>query len=129
MSGTSYAPGYPARSLPLGVAILAILIGVVGFFFLLAGALLLAVHFAILGGGGIFVHGWVGELLLVILGIVLLAVASGLWDRRLWALALTVLVLVLVLLGNIVAGALVSLSSVVVVLLLVYLVLVRQHFT
>lgn len=120
---------YPSSRLPLGVAILAILIGIVGFFYLIGGILLLVLRFGLLGTGPLFVGGPLGAVLLLILGIVLLAVASGLWGRELWALALTALVLVLILIGNILEGALVSLSTVVVVLLLIYLIAVRDHFT
>jgi hypothetical protein len=126
----SYNPNasFPPRSLPLGVAILAILIGVVGFFYLIGGILLLVLHLTLPGSSALLVGGWVGAIVLAIVGVVLLAVATGLWDRHLWALALTVLVLLFIFLGNLVNHALVSVSTIVVVLLLVYLVLVRHHF-
>ncbi len=127
MGATSYAP-FPPRSLPLGVAILAILIGLFGFFYLIGGLLLLVLSIGLAGAHGLFVAGPVGALFLVLFGVVLLAVAWGLWGRELWALALTALVLILIFLGNLLSGALVSLSTVVVVLLLVYLFLVRDHF-
>jgi hypothetical protein len=124
--GSSY-PSSP--SLPLGVAVLAILIGIIGFFFVLGALLLLILGVALGGTSGLFVGGVVGKLLLLIFGVVLMVVASGLWHRELWALALTILVLVLILIGEVVAGRLLSVTSVVVILLLVYLVLVREHFT
>ncbi len=123
-----HGASYRSPTLPLGVAILAILIGIFGFFYVIGGLLLLLLSVAIGGSHGLFVAGPLGAIFLLLFGVVLLAVAYGLWGRELWALALTALVLILILVGDAVSGALVSLSSVVAVLLLVYLILVRGHF-
>lgn len=122
----SYSPR--SSALPLGVAILAIVVGLVGFLFVLGALLLLILHAGFGVGGGLFVGGFIGELLALIFGIVLLVVASGLWHQELWALALTIVVLLLILVGNALDGALVSLGSLIVVVLLIYLLVVRDHF-
>jgi len=126
-SGSTY--GNIGR-LPLGVAILAILVGVFGFLIFLVGLLLLVFGTSLaIGGGMVAVFGTTGTiagLVFLIIGLVILAVASGLWDQELWALALAIIVLLFygVLeflsqswLGLLVVGALVA-----------YLVAVSNHF-
>jgi hypothetical protein len=84
------------QRLPLGVAILAILIGVFGFFVLAVGLLALLVGAAAGFGSPTTVFGLTGTiaaLILVLIGAIVLAVASGLWDQELWALALAIIVL------------------------------------
>jgi hypothetical protein len=116
--------------LPLGVAILAILIGVFGFFVLLVGVLLLVFGTAVtLGGGSVAVFGTAGAiagLIITIIGIVILAIASGLWNQELWALALAIIVLLFY--GVIEFLAQSWLAVLVVGALLVYLVAVSSHF-
>ena len=121
-----------SSTLPLGVAILAVLVGIVGFLYLLVGALLL-LHVAAVGGFASFGGGTLGSLIVLILGLVLLVVARGLWDLELWALALAVLILVLLLAANLyrlLVGPGASLVSILIeVVLLVYLVAVSNRFT
>jgi hypothetical protein len=117
--------------LPLGVAILAVLIGIFGFFILLLGVLLLlSVAGLALGGLGITsvfgVTGLVAGLVIVIVGAVILAVATGLWDQELWALVLAILVLLFYGFVEFSNGSWFGLL--IVVLLLVYLVAVSRHF-
>jgi hypothetical protein len=120
----------PARTLPLGVAILAVLIGIVGALFLIASILLLlfsgVVYFH---AAALFGYSLLGAILLLIVGIILLVVASGLWHLELWALVLSIIVLLVLLANNVVQGAIISLSTLVLALLLVYLVAVHRHFT
>jgi hypothetical protein len=119
------------RPLPIGVAILAILIGIVGFFFLLVGVLaifgVLFFHGYLLFGGGLL-----AALITLIVGIVLLAVAGGLWNQELWALALAILVLVILLAWNLYdflfGGPYSILSIVIEAVLLVYLIAVSNRF-
>lgn len=121
-----------AANRPLGVAIIAILIGIFGAFTVLGGLLLLVgvtVGLAVgvpsfLGVGGILL-----ALIVLILGVVLLAVAYGLWDLRMWALALAVIVLLLEIVFYGLAGAYLSVGFIVSVLLLIYLVAVSRHFS
>ncbi|MGI0052807.1 MAG: hypothetical protein ACREC5_07435 [Thermoplasmata archaeon] len=120
-----------SSKLPLGVAVLAILIGVVGLLYVISG-LLLILGFAALFGFTLSA-GLVGGLVALVVGIVLLVVASGLWDLELWALALAVLVLLFLLAENafrIFTGAGgSSLALLIEVVLLIYLIAVSSHFT
>lgn len=121
-----------SSTLPLGVAILAVLIGIVGFVYVLVGLLLL-IHFGALGGLALFGQSTLGSIIVLVLGIVLLVVARGLWDLEVWALALAVLVVLLLLAGNVYSfltgGGASIISMIVEVLLLVYLIAVSNRFT
>jgi|SRR5580700_8009354 hypothetical protein len=115
--------------LPLGVAILAILIGIFGFFVLLAGiiVILFGVGIGLAAGSTVFgIGGLVGGIIVLILGIVILAVASGLWDQELWALALAIIVLLFYGVVEFVSSS--WLGLLIVVALLIYLVAVANHF-
>jgi hypothetical protein len=116
--------------LPLGVALLAVLIGIFGFFVLLAGLLLLIFGTAYVFGVGavtVFgVGGVVGALIVVLVGVVILVVASGLWDQELWALALAILVLLFYGVVEFLSAS--WLGLLIVVALLIYLVAVSGHF-
>ncbi|MGD0588795.1 MAG: hypothetical protein ABSA63_08410 [Thermoplasmata archaeon] len=117
--------------LPLGVAILAVLIGIFGFFVIVLGLLLLlgAAGVAFGGLGLVSVFGTTGTIagaIVLIIGVIILGVAVGLWNQEMWALVLAILVLL-------VYGAVDFLASswlglVIVVVLLVYLVAVARHF-
>jgi hypothetical protein len=127
----SSSSGYSSIGrLPLGVAILAILIGVFGFFVLLVGVLLLVFGTALaLGGGSVAVFGTTGAiagLIFLILGIIILAVASGLWNQELWALALAIIALLFFGVVEFVSGS--WLALLIVGALLVYLIAVSRHF-
>lgn len=120
----------PPRTLPLGVAILAILIGLLGVLLLAASILLLIVSgYGYFHDLAFFGVSFLGGLLLLIFGIVLLVVAVGLWRLELWALVLSIIVVLISLLGRLVAGPILSLGTLILVLLLVYLVAVHRHFT
>ena len=119
----------PSRNLPFGVAILAVLIGIFGAFVLIVGLLiLLAVGLGAASSAALFGLSFLGGLLMTIVGIVILAVAKGLWDRELWALILSIIAIGFLLLGVLLRGAVFSLEGVILVVLLVYLVLVNRHF-
>jgi hypothetical protein len=134
---TSNADGYGRSTkegeLPILVGLLAILIGLFGFFFLIVGILLVAASVGVLGlpavgayaivSGGALVAG----LVTLIFGAVLVTVATGLWDLELWALVLTGAVVV-VLIALLVVAADFGWSLLIAVGLLAYLVLVRGHF-
>jgi hypothetical protein len=115
--------------LPLGVAIIAVLVGIFGFFVLLLGVLiaLLGVGLGLGGGSTVFgLGGVIGGLIILIIGLVILAVAYGLWNQELWALVLAIIVLLFY-------GAVEFVSRswfgfAIVVILLVYLVAVSNHF-
>jgi hypothetical protein len=123
--------GYPnIGRLPLGVAILAILIGIFGFFVLLGGVVLLVFGTGLAYGAGnltIFGSGsTVAGLVLLVVGILTLAVATGLWDQELWALALAVIVLLFYGFLDFLSQS--WFSFLIVAVLLVYLVAVSGHF-
>ncbi len=125
------APGY-APSRPLGVAILAMLVGIYGFLVFLGGLLLLIgasvssfvtlpEHF---GGYSGFVLG----LIVLIIGLVILGVAVGLWRLRMWALVLALIVTFIELLLNALAHNFISLGFILSLIVFVYLLAVSRHF-
>jgi hypothetical protein len=117
--------------LPLGVAILAVLIGLFGFVILLVGLLLL-LSIAGLALGGVAVTsifgvtGTLAGLIILIIGVIILAVATGLWDQELWALVLAIVVLLFYGAAEFTSGNWLGLG--IVALLLVYLAAVSGHF-
>jgi hypothetical protein len=116
-------------TLPLGVAILAVLIGIFGLILAIVGVLiLLAVGLGAASGAAAFGVSTLGGILLLLVGIVILAVARGLWDQELWALVISIIAIGFLLLGVIVAGALFSLEGLILVVLLIYLAVVNRHF-
>jgi len=117
--------------LPLGVAILAVLVGIFGFFILILGLLLMfAAAGVALGGLGVTsvfgMTGAIAGLIVLVVGIVILGVAVGLWNQELWALVLAILVLIFFGVVDFIASS--WLGLVIVVLLLVYLLAVARHF-
>ncbi|MGD0718752.1 MAG: hypothetical protein ABSA15_04140 [Thermoplasmata archaeon] len=117
--------------LPLGVAILAILIGIFGFFVLIGGLLLLltvaGVSLGALGVTVVFGMTGIGAAIIVlVVGLVILGTAFGLWNQELWALVLAIIVLLFYAVVEFLGSA--WLGLVIVVLLLVYLVAVSSHF-
>jgi hypothetical protein len=115
--------------LPLGVAILAVLIGVFGFFVLALGLLIVfvGVGVGLAGGASVFgLTGVVAGLIVLILGAVILGAAVGLWDQELWALVLTILALLF--LGVVEYLTAAWLALVVIIVLVVYLAAVSSHF-
>jgi hypothetical protein len=126
---TTY-PSTPSR--PLGVAILAVLVGVFGFLIVLVGALVLAgataltflgVPSGFAGFGGIEF----GAIVLIV-GLIILGLALGLWHLRMWALVLTILFVILELVSYGLAGAYVSFGFIFGLILFVYLIAVHRHF-
>jgi hypothetical protein len=135
MAQPAYSAPVPGR--PLGVAIIAILLGLFGFFTVIGGLLIIVLQDYGLNLGGQNLYGVTGillGLLLVVLGIIELAVASGLWGLRMWALVLAVLVLLFEVLGPLISIALnktgigAIIGIIIPLLLLIYLVAVRRHF-
>ena len=121
------APGYaPQPSRPLGVAILAILVILVGAILLL-GAIAVLVLAGFVAFTGLPTFGFAGSILGVILLVVALlwiVVGLGLWRLRSWAWWLAIIVMILSIVGGIAAPA----TVVIPLIILIYLVLVRQHF-
>jgi hypothetical protein len=116
--------------LPLGVAILSVLIGIFGFFVIVLGVLILFGTAAALAGFGVTsafgMTGTIGGLIVLVIGVIILAVAVGLWNQELWALVLAILVLIFYGVVNYLASS--WLALIIVVLLLIYLIAVARHF-
>jgi hypothetical protein len=116
--------------LPLGVAILSVLIGIFGLFVLILGVLILFGTASALAGLGVTsafgMSGTIGGLIVLIIGVIILAVAVGLWNQELWALVLAILVLLFYGVVDYLASS--WLGLIIVVLLLIYLVAVARHF-
>ncbi len=127
MNATYSAP--PSR--PLGVALLAVLVGLFGVLWIIAGAFVLAgstiPSFAesehLLGLGGV-----VAGVVILILGLIVLGFALGLWHLRLWALVLTLLFVLFEMVVYGIAGDFISLGFILAVIIFVYLLAVRRHF-
>jgi hypothetical protein len=132
-------PAYsvPPRNRPLGVSIIAVLLGLYGLLTFIGGLLVVVLSNYGLVLGGTYLFGLPGTLIgvvLVLVGLIELGVAVGLWHLRMWALVLAVLVLLYdvasplfsLLVGRGVGSSIVG--FVIAFLLLVYLIAVRKHF-
>jgi hypothetical protein len=120
---------FPRRHLPVGVALLAFLIGLVGLFYVIFG---IALAFADVLFAPLFPHlvgtGLVSALALFLLGLLLLIVAIGLWRLRLWALVLSILVFGFLWLSEVLSGGFLRVVALLLLLLLVYLIAVHREF-
>lgn len=135
MSG--YATAVPR--LPLGVAVLAVLTGLVGAFVLIAGLAIVLVALFVIASAGwatMFGTGVIAGLITLIIGAVVLAIATGLWDQELWAFVLAVIVAgaaALWFIGRPLwdgggVASIETLPAIVSGALLVYLIAVKNHF-
>ena len=122
------------RSRPLGVAILAFLIGLFGFLWFVVGLLIVAgvsIHaFTGIGISSAFgpTSGLLAGVILLIVGLIVLGVAVGLWRLHMWALVVAILVLLLEMAVYGFAGDFVSFGFIVSLLLFLYLLAVHRHF-
>ena len=82
------------RSRPLGITIIAIILGIQGVLSIIAGILLLA------GSGGAYA---VPAIIALVLGVLYLIVAWGLWTLQPWAFWATVVLEVITLINGIIA--------------------------
>jgi hypothetical protein len=118
-------------SLPLGVAVLGVLIALLGLVVLVSGILFLLNEYlgAAIPTQLLIVHqvDVVGAAILVLLGAVLVGVASALWNQEAWALYTTVVVLFLGL-GYLFFTSTITVIFLVFLVLFVYLLAVRHHF-
>jgi hypothetical protein len=124
-------PAPPApRSRPLGVAILAVLVGIfavlviLGGIFILAGAAALAILGNSFSFGGL--PAVAGGAIVLIVGIIILACALGLWHLRLWALVLALIVTFLEVVSYALSHA--YLSLIIPLIIFIYLLAVHRHF-
>jgi hypothetical protein len=126
----AYGYGYPGR-LPIGVAILAVLVGVVGFLVFLDGLLFLFLGISFLNftapGGTVLGFGRLGgSFIIMIVGLIMMGVASGLWNQRLWALVVAIIATFIIFVLFLLAGAL--LGIIISLVVLIYLLAVHRHF-
>ena len=126
-----YAPA-PPPSRPLGVALLAVLVGLYGFLLFLGGLLVLAgvavSHFLGVPSGFAGLGSFALGLVVFIVGLIILGLAVGLWHLRMWALVLTLLFVIFELISFGLAGAFVSLGFILAFILFIYLLAVHRHF-
>ncbi len=133
MAAQNYSPmAPPPPSRPLGVAILAVLVGLFAILLILSGALVLVggVAFSVLGHGRslfglpLVVFGAI----FLIGGLIILAAALGLWHLRLWALVLALIFTFLEMLSYGLSGQIATVGFVFSLILFVYLLAVHRHF-
>jgi hypothetical protein len=127
-----YHPPPLRPSLPIGVAIFAILLAIVALIVLLAGALVLLNTF--LGSAvvptSLFITAMIdpwGAAIFVVLGAALLALARALWDLELWSLWVTVGLIFLGQAYLFFTGSL-TVAFLLLLLVFIYLLSVRHHF-
>lgn len=122
----------PRRTLPVLVGILAILIALVGIVVTILGLLVLLYGLGVVGHGYDLLHGIPVSFLVIfgaiyfIFGVVMIAVARGLWDLESWALWTTGVVVFIELVNSVLNDEIVL--ALIFVLLFVYLLAVRHHF-
>ncbi len=121
----------PPPSLPIGVAVLAVLTAIIGILLFVSGLLYVANLYAgtavpsslvILHVGNVF-----GATLLAVLGTVVIILSSALWHQELWAFYLTVGFLFLGLVYLFFTDWITYLF-VIVLVVFIYLIAVRHHF-
>lgn len=133
MTSSSLPPPAPPpyRSLPLGVAVLSILVGIYGFALFLLGLLLFvgrSLHISYLSVPVFGLSGYPLAAAVTIVGLVLLGIATALWRLRLWALVLALLFLVYELAAYAYAREFVTLGFVLSLVIFLYLIAVNRHF-
>jgi len=118
-------------SLPIGIAILAVLIAITGVVVLLAGALFLLNAYlgAVVPADLLIIRSVdpVGAAILILLGAILLSVATALWRQESWALWTTVVV-VFAALAYLFFTASITVLFLLFLVLFIYLLTVRRHF-
>ncbi len=121
----------PKRSLPLGVAILSVLVGLYGFLLFVVG-LLLAAHVAVnqyLGLPSTYgLTGYELAAVVAIVGLIILGIGVALWRLRLWALVLGLLFLIYELVSYAYAHHYESVGFILALVIFLYLIAVNRHF-
>ena len=136
---TNYpSPGHwvyrPGKERPLGVALLAVIIGLIGLLFLIVGLLAILGSFVVgfhhtgidLGFGIVSGSLLVVGVISLIFGGIMLALALGLWHLEQWALVLSIVVFGVLCVLDILSQ---DIFAVIWGILVFYMLLVRDHFT
>jgi hypothetical protein len=121
----------PRRSLPLGVAVLSILVGLYGFVIFVVGLLLFAkiAVSSYLGVPSTFgLTGYELAALVAVVGLIILGIGVALWRLRLWALVLGLLFLLYELVTYALADHYASFGFVLALVIFLYLIAVNRHF-
>ena len=121
----------PRRSLPLGVAVLSILVGLYGFALFLLGLLIFVGRSLNISYLNVPVFGLSGYPLaaaVTIVGLVILGTAVALWRLRLWALVLALLFLIYELIAYAYAREFVTFGFLLSLVIFLYLIAVNRHF-
>jgi hypothetical protein len=126
-----WSPTPPRPRRPVGIAVLAVLIAISGVIVLISGAFLLlnSVAGTIVPADLLIVHAGdsLGDGILLILGAVMLAVASALWNQERWSLWTTIIA-VFAGFTYLFFTASITILFVILVVLFVYLLSVRRYF-
>ena len=120
----------PQRSLPLGVAVLAVLVGIYGFVLFVLG-LLAFTHIAVsqyLGVPSLGLSGYEHATLVTLFGLVILGIGVALWRLRLWALVLGLLFLLYEIVTYAYAGKYETFGFILALVIFLYLIAVNRHF-
>jgi hypothetical protein len=128
---TTYSTYTAPRSRPILVSILAILVGIYGFIVVLLGLFLLVGNTLLSSFGGASFLGYTGYVagaIVLIVGLIILGVAVGLWHLRVWALVIALLFLLLEMVVYGLAHAFLSFQFIVSLILFIYLLAVSRHF-
>jgi hypothetical protein len=122
----------PDESLPIGVAILSVLVGIYGFIVFVFGLLLfgtIAVHNPYLKPPTTLgLTGYELAAFVSIVGLVILGIGVALWRLRLWALVLAILFLLYEMVAYAYVGAYETLGFILALVIFVYLLAVARHF-
>ncbi len=125
----------PRRDLPLGVAILAVLVGLYGFLLFIVGLAVILLSTVLSGAVPSYLTvpafgltGLVLGIVILVIGLIILGIGVGLWRLRLWALVLGLLFLLYELVSYGIAGQFVSLGFILALVIFVYLLAVNRHF-
>ena len=121
----------PRRRLPLGVAVLSVLVGLYGFVVFVVGLLLFATIpvSSYLGLPSTFgLGGYALAAVVLIVGLIIIGIAVALWRLRLWALVLGLLFLIYELVSYAYAGHYLSVGFILALVIFLYLIAVNRHF-
>ena len=122
---------------PVGISLLAIVMGILGFLALITGILLVFSTWVMIAGLGVFVSfltsyiisvGTFGAVLLVLGGAATIAIALGLWRQESWALWVSVVCVALLEVMLFFVAYPFSYLFLGFLVLYIYLLAVRQHF-